>query len=314
LKILFVSSGNTLYGISPITRNQGLSIEKLGVDVIYFPIEGKGFRNYLSSIFILRKHLRVKKYDLIHAHYSLAGFVAALSGSKPLVVSLMGSDSKHGLISKSLIKFFSVFFWDKCIVKSSEMQNSLKIAKTILIPNGVDLIKFQPILKETAQSLIGWDNGKIHILFGANKNRTEKNFSLAQLAISKLNTKNIVVQSLNNVNPELIPLWLNASDVVMLTSLWEGSPNIIKEAMACNRPIVSTNVGDVEWLLGDIKGHFITTFDPHDVSEKLNEALKFSASNESTKGRERILELGLDSKDVAQKLLTVYKSVSKEIK
>lgn len=311
MKILFVSSGNTLYGISPITRNQGLSIEKLGVEVIYFPIVGKGFRNYLNSLFKLRKHLRVKEYDLVHAHYSLAGIVAALAASKPLVVSLMGSDSKHGYISKLVIKFFTVFFWTKCIVKSIEMGNNLNIAKALIIPNGVDIMKFQPIPKVTAQNLIGWESDKIHILFGANKNRTEKNFSLAQSAINKLNNKNVVTHSLNNIDPEIIPLWLSASDVVLLTSLWEGSPNIIKEAMACSRPIVSTTVGDVEWLLGNVNGHFLTSFDPQDVSDKLNEALKFSANDEFTQGRDRILELGLDSKDVAQKLVSVYNSVLK---
>lgn len=309
MKILFVSSGNTLYGISPITINQGLSLEALGVKVFYFPIVGKGYRSYLSNIFKLRKHLNERDYDIVHAHYSLTGIVAALSGSNPLIVSLMGSDSKQGYASRFLIKLFSMLFWDRCIVKSSEMRKNLNLAKAILLPNGVDIAKFHPIPKVEAQMLIGWDITKMHILFGANVNRAEKNYSLAELAIDKLDNNCIVLHALNSVAPENIPIWLNASDVVLLTSLWEGSPNIVKEAMACNRPIVSTNVGDVEWLLGDVNGHHITTFDPLDVSKKLNEALKYSAINEFTQGRERLKELGLDSQNVAQRLVAIYKAV-----
>ena len=99
---------------------------------------------------------------------------------------------------------------------------------------------------------------------------------------------------------------MNASDIVVLTSLREGSPNVIKEAMACNCPVVATDVGDIAWLFGNEPGHFLSGFDPQDVATKLNMALEFSEEYGRTSGRNRIIELGLDSESVARRIVGVY--------
>jgi glycosyltransferase involved in cell wall biosynthesis len=99
---------------------------------------------------------------------------------------------------------------------------------------------------------------------------------------------------------------MNAADVVILTSLWEGSPNVIKEAMACNRPIVSTDVGDVRWIFGDTPGCYVTSNDAVDVAEKIQSALDFSKDQHVTKGRDRLLKLGLNADHVAVKILKFY--------
>jgi teichuronic acid biosynthesis glycosyltransferase TuaC len=92
--------------------------------------------------------------------------------------------------------------------------------------------------------------------------------------------------------------------VVLLTSLWEGSPNVIKEAMACNTPIVSTDVGDVKEIIGKTEGCFITSFDPEDVSDKIKKALEFG---KRTTGREDIKHL--ESGVVAKRIIAIYKNV-----
>ena len=147
------------------------------------------------------------------------------------------------------------------------------------------------------------------IFFAAKPTRPEKNFALAQQAYKLLNNENTRLHVLNDVSPELIPIWMNASDIVLLTSQWEGSPNVIKEAMACNRPIVATNVGDIKWLIGETDGCYLTSFDPNDVAEKLNLALGFSAIHSITNGRERILKLGLVSDAVAKKIIKIYSTI-----
>ncbi len=101
-------------------------------------------------------------------------------------------------------------------------------------------------------------------------------------------------------------IYLNATDVLLLTSKWEGSPNVIKEAMACNCPIVSTNVGDVKWLLDGVEGCFITTNDPRDVADKINKALNFKSK---TKGRDKLFRLGFDSEHIAKKIIKVYEEL-----
>lgn len=306
MKILFVSSGNTTGGISTIVKSQGKSLEKKDSYVEYFTINSNGFYGYTISIFKLRRYLKDKNPNIIHAHYSLSAFVASLATSKPLVVSLMGSDVKEKKWNNLIIKLFNYIFWDICIVKSDDLKKSLGIKNAIVIPNGVDVEKFTPMDKEEAVLKLGWEFDKKNILFPANPKRKEKNFSLAQKAIKLLGIDNYAFHYLDNVDNNIMPLYFNASDILLLTSLWEGSPNVIKEAMACNCPIVSTEVGDVKWVLGDTEGCYLTSFKPEDMAKKITLALDFA---KKTNGRKRIIELGLDSETVAKNIIEIYKEV-----
>ncbi len=309
MKVLFVSGGNTPFGISPITTNQGNSLNNSGAEIFYFPIIGKGLINYIKNFFLLKQHLSINKYDIIHAHYSMSAFVAALAHAKPLVVSLMGSDVQNDYLSKLCIKIFHKFSWKYTIVKSARMINSLGLSNISVIPNGVNTDAFNSMDKRACQKQLGWDYNKKHILFAANLSRPEKNYALAKQAFSILNKGNIELHSLFDVSPEQMPLWMNSADVVLLVSLREGSPNVVKEAMACNRPIVATDVGDIRWLLGHTPGCYIVSFDPEDVAVKLKIALEFSEKKGQTKGRDKIIELGLDSETIAKRIISVYNSV-----
>jgi len=309
MKVLFVSSGNSVKGISPIVSRQGESLKNRSVEIHFFTIIGKGFKGYLANLKKLKAIIKEFNPDIIHAHYSMSAYLATLAYAKPLVVSLMGSDVKSSVFSKFLIKLFNRLFWAHLIVKSEDMRQHLDISGVSVIPNGVDTNVFYSMDKASCQEQLKWDLGAIHILFAAKPTRPVKNVALAQQAYKLLNNKNATLHVLNDVSPELIPIWMNAADIVMLTSLWEGSPNVIKEAMACNRPIVATNVGDIKWLFGNEPGHFLADFESKDVAEKLKLAIEYRENNGATKGRERIIELGLDSETIAQKIIEVYNSV-----
>jgi glycosyltransferase involved in cell wall biosynthesis len=309
LKVLFISSGNTAFGISPIIRIQGYSLKKNGMDIYFFPISGKGLGNYIKNGLSLIKLLSKKKYDIIHAHYSFSAYLATLSGAQPLVVSLMGSDVKSSPAARLFLKLCSRFFWCQTIVKSVFMKNGLGITSALVIPNGVDTDVFNHIDKATCQKQLGWKGKKKHILFPAHPKRPEKNYTLAKQAVVQLDSHDVDLHTLIDVPHEHIPIWMNASDVILLPSLWEGSPNVIKEAMACNCPVVATDVGDVAWLFGDEPGHFLAGFDAHDVAQKIKMALDFSERTGKTRGRERIIQLGLDSDSTAKKIINMYKSV-----
>ena len=310
MKVLFVSSGNAKDGISPIVLNQGKSLINQGINIEFFTIKGKGFWSYFRHIIILRKYLKTNKFDIIHSHYSFTSYVAALAGASPLVVSLMGSDLKSNGCAKLMTLFFYKFFWSQTIVKSMEMYRCLDFKKTLLIPNGVNLGRFNSYDKKNCQVKLGWDNEKRHILFAADPGRAEKNYSLAQMSIELLQSDyEIVVHILKDVPIEDIPIYINAADVLILSSIYEGSPNVIKEAMASNCPIVTTNVGDVKWVLGNTDGCYISSFDPINYSEKIKSALEFSEKYGRTKGRDRIIELGLNSVTIAKKIIDVYQKV-----
>lgn len=304
MNILFVSRDNISVGISPIVKNQGDSLIDNGVRLNYFAIKGKGLKGYLKAIYGLKKHLKQNEYDIIHAHYSLSAYVASLAGAKPLVVSLMGSDVKSNFFYRWFIIFFNFFFWSKTIVKSVDMKSSLLVKELEVVPNGVDFRKFKLISKIVSLEKTGWDVAKKHILFAANPYRYVKNYKLAKEAFALLSIDGLELHYLDDVVNKDMPYYYNAADVVLLTSLWEGSPNVIKEAMACNTPIVSTDVGDVKDIIGKTNGCYIARGNPIEISLKIQEALKF---NGKTTGRENIRHL--DSRIIANRIINIYNSI-----
>lgn len=303
MKVLFVSSGNSKTGISSLIRNQGESLEKLGLELDYFQIRGKGLKGYLINISPLKKKLRETQYDLVHAHFSFSGFVGALAGARPLVVSLMGWNVRKPLL-RLMIKVFNRMFWHACIVKSAGMRDSLKIRGLILLPNGVDLELFRPMDKGEARSYLGWASDVKHILFAANPARPIKDFALAQQAFELLLRKSqAVLHVLQDIKHSDMPYVYNAADVVLLTSKAEGSPNVIKEAMACNCVIVSTDVGDVRERFSDNDACFTALHNAADVCDKIMQALAFQGAVDT-----RTAVLSLDSRQTALRLISIYQN------
>lgn len=306
MKVLFVSSGNVDCGISPIVTNQGDSLVSEGVIIEYFLVRGKGVWSYLKSYFVLRSFLNKNFFDIVHAHYSYCGYLVGLTfNRRKTVVSLMGSDVNKRGVELVLIKIFSAFFWGVTIVKTERMKSHFKNKKMVILPNGVNFDIFKPLQKENCQKEVGFNSLKKHIIFFlSNPSRTEKNLPLAMEAIQLLSNDSVEFHTISLVQKERIPFLLNASDVLLLTSFFEGSPNIIKEAMACNIPIVTTDVGDVRTTIGDTEGCFITSYKPTDVKGCLEKALNYS---KRTNGRSYIDFL--DSKVIAKNLIKIYKEL-----
>jgi glycosyltransferase involved in cell wall biosynthesis len=313
LKVLFVCSGNKSEGPGSVVANQAQSLLNFGVNIQFYLIKGKGSSGYLKNVITLRKSLKKSNFDIIHAH-GISALVASLSVKRPLIVSLLGSELNESKIINWIISLLAAYYWNHTIVKSHDMLQKLKTRrsnKISIIPNGVNLTYFKPLDKKAAKEALKWDTESKHVLWLADPDRKSKNYPLAVDAIKEISQNNIQLITIHSVKNNLVPYYLNAADTILLTSLWEGSPNIIKEAMACNRPIVSTNVGDIKWLFGEEPGHFVSTFESGDVAVKLEKALSFSKDHVQTNGRERIKELGLDSVQVAERLVTTYEKVIK---
>ncbi|MFZ5942013.1 MAG: glycosyltransferase [Bacteroidota bacterium] len=302
MKILYISSGNS-GAVNIIVKNQAESLKNLGAEVSSYLIRGRGIRGYLKHIFLLRKYLRNNKFDLYHAHYSFSGFTAAMAGCRPLVVSLMGSDTYSAGLFRLLIRFFSHRIWRQTIVKSEGMREALGLDAAIILPNGVDTGVFHPADRTAARKELGLPENQKIILFIADPSRPEKNFQLARTSLDRLNDQNTILLPVYNTSHTMIPLYMNAGNVLLLTSLWEGSTNVVKEAMACELPVVSTDVGDIKRNIGKLKGCFIAEPDPEQIAAGLSQALAFSGE---TGGRERLSELGLDAPSVAGKLMDIY--------
>ncbi len=309
MKVLFIASGN--HGaVSPVVGNQAEALMSEGVELEWYLLKGKGFKGYLKNVKPLRKYLKEHKYDAIHAHYSLSAFVASLAGAKPLVVSLMGSDVKAAGWYKFIIRLFAAFGgWKSIIVKSNDMYRSLGIKRAIIIPNGVNMERFHPMSKSDSQKRLGWDSSKKHILFPASASRPEKDYALAETAVQKLKTDNcqlitFELHAFENTPNAETPYWYNAADVVLMTSKWEGSPNAIKEAMACSRPIVATNVGDIAERTSGVDGCFVAqSREPQELASLLQNAFTYT----ETMGSEKIIADQLDRHVINQRLIGVYR-------
>jgi len=223
---------------------------------------------------------------------------------------LVGANDLNGkirLLSLLLVKlnrFLAKYFYDFNIVKSKEMQNVLKISNSVVISNGVDFSRFFEIDKETSRKKLDLIKDIKQVLFCSDPKRPEKNFKLANEAVALLPFSNVELSVIYNLKQEDLVHYYNAADCLILTSFHEGSPNVIKEAMACNIPIVSTDVGDVKDVISKTNGCFISSFEPNDVADKIQKAFEY---DKRTTGREDIKHL--ESSIVAKKIINIYKIV-----
>jgi len=325
MRVLFVCSGNNKkFEIIPFIRDQGRSLEKQGVSVDYYPVIGKGPLGYLKAGLALRHILKENQYDLIHAHYIHSGLAAMLGAGKvPVVLSLMGDDAygtyigvnKVSLLSRvnTLLTFLVQPFVKAIISKSSNIEKFVYLKKkSYVIPNGIDVGKFKPYKNRNMRDMPA--NKKKQVLFLGDKANVRKNYPLARDAVDLLCRTDVELINPYPVSHEAIPQLLNAADVLVVPSLMEGSPNIVKEAMACNCPIVTTDIGDVRWVLGNTEGCYIASFEASDFSKKIQSALEFSDTVGRTNGAERIKELGLDAETVSKRIINVYTEALNKMK
>ena len=321
MKVLFVCSGNIKgFDVVPFIKEQGEALRESGIDIDYFPVTGKGLNGYRRAARRLRNHMKEHHYDLIHAHFILSGWVAVLAAGKtPVVLSLMGSDAYGQYVGENKVTLLSRYltfltlliqpFVSAIISKSANIERYVYLKrKSFIVPNGIDIRKFKSS-ESSYRNELALKADKKQVLFLGSKNSVRKNFGLASKAITHLKRNDVELINPYPVSHQFIPKYLNSVSVVAVCSYMEGSPNVIKEAMACNCPIVATDVGDVKWVIGKTDGCYIASFDAEDYAVKLNEALKFADTYGRTHGEQRIKQLGLDSQSVATRIVEIYKRV-----
>jgi glycosyltransferase involved in cell wall biosynthesis len=299
------------------TARQIESVRALGVEVEVLQIRGVKGLKYLQCFPSLQS--RIPSADLIHAHFGYCGWLARSQRSKPVVVSYMGDDllgtpdatGRASAYSKCVVQAdrWLAHTVDAVIVKSEEMARIVTPVKAHVIPNGVDLAAFRPLDPRAARSLIGLDDRTRYVLFPGWPEQPRKGFPLAQSVVietARRTSEPLELVPLRGVAPEKVPLYMNACDAMVLTSFWEGSPNVVKEAMACNLPVVSVPVGDVPELLADVDGCAVCPRDVHGLSVAL---LKVLARAQRTDARAALVRKGLDLPSVAQKVVDVYLEV-----
>lgn len=282
--------------------DQVASLRRLGVDVDVLEIDGRRHRRaYLTGFLRLWEQLRRSRYDVIHAHNILSGVVARAQRSHPVVLT------QHGFIEVALSRLQSALTrafsrsMSEVIYVSSDLRAAARRPTGWVIPCGIDLDRFAPHPRAEARRLLELSPDEPLVLFVGDPARPEKRHGLARRAV-ELAQREVPAARLITVRGEpheRVALFMSACDVLLLTSSTEGSPMVIKEALACNLPIVSTRVGDVPQVIDGIAGCELADATPHDLAARLVPALQRVGR---TAGRERArqFETGVAAKQVLE--------------
>jgi len=314
MRILIVCSGNKSTGEfqfeldQPFIYEQTKSLELLDVEIELFLIKGKGILGYLKNIKKLRNVLNSKNFDIIHAHNGPSGFIATFQRRVPVIITFHGSDINLRYLN--VISSFAVLFSKWNIFVSQKLYDKIYLktsARYSIIPCGINMDVFSPFDKTIARNKLGLSTTGKYILFGAAFNNPIKNYALTKKAL-ELSGVNSEVIELKNKSREEVCYLLNACDVLLLTSKSEGSPQVIKEAMACNCPIIATNVGTVKEIIGEARNCYITDFNPKNIAEKL---ITILTTGGRADGQANIKEY--DNLLIANQILKVYHTLVPQV-
>src|SRR6266567_1076118 len=223
-------------GYGSFVQAQMESLRPLGVEFDVLFLNGnESLWNYARGVRQLRRQLRSKPYDLVHAHFGLSGCVALFQSRTPVVVSFMGDDvlgrfKRNGRISL-VGRFFrsSSYFMSRrvaaVIVKSAEMKTTLRLSSARVIPNGVDLNLFQPMDRIKARRALGLAPGVRFVLFPFDPAIENKRYDLVEAAVNKAKRAipELEILVVSGVPRDHMPLYLSAADALVIASQSEGS-------------------------------------------------------------------------------------------
>ncbi len=301
-----------IFGI--FVKEQVESLQQLGIecDVFYCDGKGRGFGQYITYVPKLWWRVLRGHYDILHCHHALSLLILTMTGwplFKKTVLSYQNDpDREWGG------KWFGRFrhYVNRFIIKNRS--EYLKYPRTVYLPNGVNQDFFIPMGKAECRKELGMDADKYYVMYmDSNKGvRTQKRKDRFDETLRILNEEygyggRVECVALRNTPREQIPAYMNACDLHMISSDFEGSPNSVKESVCCNTPVVSTDVGNVCEMICDIPGAFVVAeFTPEALAAACDKVLK---STEPFNGRDRFLAKGYGMEAVARKLKAIYDEI-----
>jgi glycosyltransferase involved in cell wall biosynthesis len=279
------------------------ALEQQGVDCTTITVPGthdtersRSATDYLRYYPDVLDH--ASEYDVVHAHYGLMGPFALAQPTRPVVLTLWGSDLMDSESFVPRLSRFAARFSDEVILPSTTMSRYLDTDHQIL-PWGVDTDLFRPIPRDRAREHLGWDTDETVALFPYPADRAVKNYPLAAAVVDQVDEE-VTLRTMSGVPYEDVPYHMNASDAVLVTSGRESGPMVVKEAAACNVPVVSTDVGFVADVLDGVDTSYVCDSES-DLVDALSDVL---AASQRSDGRGQIADL--DS--TGAELVSVYES------
>jgi glycosyltransferase involved in cell wall biosynthesis len=310
-----------VYGIFVQRQVQSLRAAGVRCDVLYI----RGYRSFSAyPLAVLRFALSSltwrRRYRLVHVHAGEAALAARFHVGTPMIATYHGDDilgdpgekrevSLLHRIRRWVIQEHSRLF-PASIVQSRQMHGRLPSSsqrRSSVIPVGVDTAQFKPSDRAQCRARLEWDQQRFVALFAGTKpDSPRKRRRLAEAACRRASARagDVHLHVAGNVAPDEMPVLMNAADCLLLTSSLEGSPCVVKEAMMCNLPVISTDVGDVREQLEGVEPSWICL--PEEQALATAIAACVAVGNRSN-GREKAADL--DERHIADRILAVYRHV-----
>lgn len=266
---------------------RGLRSAGLQVEVLFVDRRHEGALAYYRLPGLVRPAVADFEPDVVHVMYGgvMADQVVRHQHDRPVVITFHGSDLLGENLSGWKRKWISRYgilcsrraarSADGIVVVARHLIGALKGAvpreRIRIIPCGIDLKRFHLLDPADCKRRLNWNKLTFHVLFASGNGDPVKRPWLAEAAVKEMRRggQPVELHHLSGVSNAEVPTWLNASDALLLTSLHEGSPTIVKEALACGLPVVSVDVGDVSERIGGIVGCHLARPDPADLAARL---------------------------------------------
>jgi teichuronic acid biosynthesis glycosyltransferase TuaC len=288
-------------------RDQIVEIRARGIEVHEFGFP-PGSSHYIPATRRLRALLRRERFDLVHAHYGLAGWVAHFAGARPLLVSFHGTDVRHGVVgplSRRLAwRADRIAAVSRSLYGEEDDRPGLpRVPGAAVLPCGPQLDRFAPTPRAAARATLGLEPDGRYLLFPADPGRLEKRHDRAAELAAATGAELLTGGS---IDPERMSTWMNAANAVLVTSEYEGFGMVAIEALACEVPVLSTPVGIAPYLLGGLPGCLCAPFDLETWAAAARPHL--GASDPRAPGAERAATLAAGP--MAERTIEVYRHMT----
>lgn len=306
LKVLFLTNmypTREMTSFGTFVQDQAETLRRAGVDIDVLLVNGRVSKlNYFIGILRFWKQIITHDYDVIHAHYFYSGIIARMQNILPVVLTHHGPE-----VFMTWERFPARFitpFMEKIILVSPEQKRRMGNKTAAVIPCGVNFDVFRPVLRDEARKKLNLPLEKKLVLWAGEYFRPIKRWDIVEAAVAEARKKDPLIELvlLSGKPHAEVPMYMNACDALLLVSDGEGSPMVVKEAMACNLPIVAFPTGDVAEVVEGTEGCCLCTQEPAEVAEKLCIAVK---EPRRSNGRERIARM--EQGAIARQIIDVYR-------
>lgn len=308
------------WGIFVQRQAEGLRARGVDVDVLHI----LGYRSTLAYLLAARELVSLNfdrpAYRIVHAQSGEAACVSWLYRRAPILTTYIGSDilgfrradgTQPGVarLRARLVRMTAALS-DATVTQSDEMHRAMPQwvrSKDRVLLNGVDFSLFRPMPRDEARRALGWPADGHVALFAAPPEVPLKRHALAVAAVqdAKRTIPGLRLEVADRVPPGMMPTMMAASDCLLHPSASEGSPNVVKEAMACNLPVVATAVGDIPQLLAGVRNSAVCEASATNLGAGLVACLN---CGERSNGRD--YQARFDQERVLDELQSLYRQLS----